>query len=193
MSETKIDPMDCYYDCSFQVTDIGDRRFSSGWTSHGIKCIDSEYSNRIRNILRPVVKLVKVSRTPHYFDGNHRSRYWDEYTEMPLDEEFYSYDRVVYAYREDIYNELPIPENVDKWRGGYLDANKNPIYQKVSIMIPEYCYTHPTYSPEFKGENPDVLRNEIKSCPNLHNVIKNNLIENLDSILLQIKKFGVSL
>lgn len=179
----KIDPLDCYYDCAFQVTDFGDRRFSSGWTPHGIRCLDAEYSRRIQHILMPVVKLIKVTNTPHYRDGNYASNYWDEYLELPLDEDFYSYDRCIFAYHEDAYIELPKPEGTEKWRGQHLDEDGNPKYQKRKARIAEYCYTHPTYSAKHKGEDPEMLRDEILKNPSLHQVIKDNLIENLNNYL----------
>lgn len=167
----KIDIQDFYYDCAFQSTTYGDRRFTSGWTPHGIKCIDSEYSRRIQNIGREVVKLIKIKRTAHYKDGNYRSDWWDEYTELPLTEDFYSYDRVAFCYSNNVFVELEPPK-------GYNPKYKRE-YQQKRLITSEYTYTHPTYSALHRGEDPKMLEEEIIKNPNLHQVIKDNLLDNL--------------
>ena len=185
-------PQDWYYDYSFYSIDYGDRRFSSGWTPHGINCIDAEYCRRIQNLGKPVLKLIKVDRVAHYKDGTYSDRYWDDYTELPLDEDFYSYDRVCFDYTGRPFVDLPIPENIDKWRGKYLDADGNPIYQKIRCITTEYTYTHPTYSAKHHGEDPEMLRDEIVKIPNLHPKIKENLLGNLDRMIISIQEFGIS-
>lgn len=161
-----------YYDCAFQVSEFGDRRFTSGFTPHGIKCIDKEYSNRIINIGREVVQLIKIERTAHYKDGNYSSNWWDDYTELSLEEDFYSYDRVAFCYTKDNYIILEPPKGARLGR-----------YQQRRLIAPEYTYTHPTYSAKHKGEDPKMLEEEIIKNPNLHPVIKDNLLENLRSRL----------
>ncbi len=162
-----------YYDCAFQVVDVYDRRFSSGFTSYGIKCIDSEYCRRIQNIGNPVIQLIKIERTHHYKDGNYYADYWDEYTELPLDQDFYSCNRSAFCYNKNNFADIKMPKDFKSIRP----------YQKVRLIATEYTYTHPTYSAKHKGEDPNMLRDEIIKNPNLHQLIKDNLLGNLENYL----------
>lgn len=162
-----------YYDCSPTVGGY----VSSTWTEHGIRCIDSEFCRRIQNINKPVLKLILVERNPHYFNGNYTSGYWDDYTELPLDKDFYSHDRVAFIHDDSqLYRELKDTRS-DK-------AKSNGIqYQQFELLHFVYTYTHPTYSAEHRGEDPKALANEIENHPSLHKVIKKNLLDNLKTYL----------
>lgn len=168
---------DYYYDCSHINVNYGDRNFSSAYTPYGIRCIDSEYHRRIINIYKPVIKLIKVERNPHYFRDNYRSDWWDDYIDLPLDEDFYSYDRVAFVHDEGgLFQELE-DVRTDK-------AKENGIkYQQFEFLLPIYTYTHPTYSAKHKGEDPKALAKEIRTNPHLHKKIKANLLANLKNYL----------
>jgi hypothetical protein len=162
-----------YYDCAPTTGGY----VSSAWTSHGIRCIDSEFSRRIQNINRPVLKLILVERKPHYFNGNYKSDYWDDYTELPLDKDFYNYDRVAFVHEDyKLYRELE-DVRTDKAKANGIQ------YQQFQLMHTIYTYTRPTYSTKHKGEDPKALEKEIKNHPNLHEDIKMNLLTNLKSFL----------
>lgn len=165
---------DIYYD----VAPSRGGYVSSAWTSCGISQIDGEFARRIRNINRPVVKLIKVERKPHYFDGTYRSDFWDEYTELPLDQDFYSYDKVSFIHDDEsqLFKQLE-DTRTDR-------AKENGIqYQQFELLHPIYIYTHPTYSAKHQGEDPKALAKEIKSHKSLHPKIKANLLGNLKSYL----------
>ncbi len=168
---------DYYYDCSGENDVYGDRRFISLYTSYGIKCIDSEYSRRIQNIGKPVLRLIKINRTHHYEDGTYRSQWWDDYTDMSLDEDFKSYDRSMF-----IHDEGSVFIELEDKRTEYGKKNNIP-YQQFVHIVKEYCYTHPTYSAKHKGEDPKALRKEIRENPHLHKKIKQNLLGNLKNRL----------
>jgi hypothetical protein len=168
---------DIYYDCAPTSSKFADRAVSSSWTPHGIRCIDSEFSRRIQNINRPVLKLIKVERKPHYFDKDYTSDYWDEYTELPLDKDFHNHARVAF-----IHNESPIYRELEDDRTDKAKANEIQ-YQQFELIHSIYTYTHPIYSAKHKGEDPKALEKEIKKHPSLHKDIKKNLLSNLKSYL----------
>lgn len=170
--------MENYYDCAPQNGFV-----SSSYTSYGIKCIDSEYCRRIQNINNPVKKLIRVDRVPHYRDGTYSSDYWDEYTELPLDEDFRSYDRSVFVHNDnEIYSYHVITEDMQR----RIDRGRP--YNDKYIIVKEYTYTHPIYSAKHNGEDPEALEKEIKDNHNLHQTIKDNLLLNLKNILQKWKK-----
>lgn len=168
---------DYYVDCAGSSIVAGDRRITSFYTPHGIKCIDGEFSRRIQNINKPVVKLIKVDRNPHYFDETYSSDWWDDYTELSLNEDFYSYGRTAFIHHDgNIFRELE-DKRTEK-------AKINGIqYQQFELIAFIYTYTHPTYSAKHKGEDPTKLRKEIEENPNLHPKIKENLLGNLKTYL----------
>jgi hypothetical protein len=89
-----------YVDQAGSSSVFGDRRITS---AYGIHCIDGEYCRRIRNILDPVQKLIKVTRAHHneiISVGGHVSHwdYWDDYEELPLDRDYYSYDKCAFIH-----------------------------------------------------------------------------------------------
>lgn len=173
----KHDIEDYYVDCAGSSIVVGDRRITNFFTPYGIKCLDSEYSRRIRNINKPVVKLIKVDRNPHYFDGSYRSHWWDDYTELPLNEDFHSYDRAAFIHDESWhFRELEDKRTEKAKSNGYQ-------YQQFELIHSLYTYTHPTYSAKHKGEDPKALRKEIKENPHLHPKIKENLLHNLKTYL----------
>lgn len=168
---------DIYYDCSPQSSNFADRNISSYWTPYGIRCIDSEFCRRIQNIYKPVIKLIKVDRKAHYFDGNYRSDWWDDYTDLPLDKDFYSYDRVCFVHDEGgLFKELE-DVRTDKGKANGIK------YQQFELLLPTYTYTHPTYSAKHKGEDPKALAKEIRNHSSLHKDIKNNLLGNLKNYI----------
>jgi hypothetical protein len=164
---------DLYYDCAGSYG----RYVSSSYTSYGISCIDSEYCRRIQNIYKPVLKLIKIERVPHYKDGTYRSDYWDEYTELSLDDDYHNYDRVSFIHNEgNSFIELP-DKRTEKGKENGVQ------YQQFMLITPEYSYTHPTYSAKHRGEDPKLLRKEIKENPHLHKLIKKNLLDNLTNYI----------
>ena len=159
---------DLYYDCAGSYGSV-----SSFYTSYGIRCIDSEYSRRIQNLYKPVLKLIKIDRVSHYGSGIYTSDYWDDYTELSLDEDFHNYDRVCFVHDEgNAFIELP-DKRTEKGKANGIQ------YQQFMLITREYSYTHPTYSAKHKGEDPKALRKEIKENPHLHKLIKKNLLGNL--------------
>lgn len=168
---------DLYIDYAASSTRIGDRTVSSFFTPYGIKCIDSEYSRRIKNINSHVTKLILVERKPHYFNGDYRSDYWDDYSELPLDNGFHSYDRISFIH-EDIICFRELEDNrTEKGKSNGIQ------YQQFELTTPIYAYTHPIYSAKHEGEDPKKLKQEIKGNPHLHPKIKENLLLNLKSYL----------
>ena len=157
-----------YYDCA--PTRGG--YVSSAWTSYGIRCIDGEFARRIQNINRPVLRLILVERKPH------RNDYWDEYTELPLDKDFYNYDRVAFIHDKEllVYRELK-DERTERAKANGIE------YQQFEMISTIYSYTNPTYSAKHNGEDPKALEKEIKNHPSLHKDIKKNLLGNLKSYL----------
>ncbi len=168
---------DIFQDFAPQSVNILDRNISTSWTSWGIRQIDGEFCRRIQNIGKPVIKLIKVERNPHYFNGSFRSDWWDDYIDLPLDKHFYSCDRVAFVHDEGgLFKELE-DVRTDKGKTNGLK------YQQFEFLLPIYTYTHPTYSPEFKGEDPKLLAREIRTHDSLHPKIKENLLGNLKTYL----------
>ncbi len=169
-----------YYDCN-----VNNRTFiSSSFTPHGIHCIDTEYCRRIQNICKPVLKLIKIERKPHYRDGEYESDFWDEYTELSLDEDYHNYDRIVFIHNQNNpYIKMPTPEYVVEFFKKYPNSKSIFNYQTQSIIETEYCYTYPTYLASHKGENPENLKKEIEENTHLHKLIKENLLDNLHNYI----------
>lgn len=128
----------------------------SFYTFHGIHCIDSEYSNLIRNINEKVKRIYLINRK--------KSQCSDIKTRELF--EFHNY----YTWYDSVelsnhrLNEIRI-----EWENGF-------ICDFTYIIIPKFdLITRKT--------NPELLRKEIKENPHLHNKIKENLLENLDNYL----------
>ena len=192
MKKLKIEDVkdidDLYYDQSRHDSTYGDRRITSAWTPYGLRTIDGEFGRRIRNIMDPVTRLIKVKRTPHYtsamngYSVPYHSDYWDEYTELPLDQDFHSFDRCVFIHDDnDPYYKIRWDAKTQAEHARKIVLGRPVQTHQVCATI--YTYTHPTYSAKHRGEDPKALRKEIKECINLHYLIRENLLSNLDSYL----------
>ena len=164
-----------YYDCAPSNGIV-----TSFYTSHGIKCIDSEYVHRIMNIRRTVKRIIQIDRRHHYEskDGGYRSNYWDDYTEIPLDKDYRVFDHAAFIYDDyDPFVMSKITVELERLK------SLNLPYQEKILIAKSYSFTKPIYSHIHKGEDPEVLRKEIKTNPHLHKDIKKNLLGNLKTYL----------
>lgn len=166
-----------YVDQAGTVLVVGDRMITSSYTSYGIQCIDSEYGRRIRNLNRPVLRVIKITRAKH---NNSTFDYWDDYEEIPLDKDFYCFDRAAFIYEGEELNpfiDLPITKDVQRLIDRGLE------YQKQEFEGIIFSYTNPTYLASHRGEDPLALEHEIINNEHLHLSIKENLLSNLKNYI----------
>lgn len=129
----------------------------SAYLPYGIRCIDSDYCNLIRNINEEIKQIHSIVRRKlQCSDIKTRELF-----------EFFNY----YTWYEPI--ELNGRSNghgiVVEWENG----NKH-----------EFIYGGiPKFDLKTRKSDPEQLRKEIKENPHLHNKIKENLLGNLDNYL----------
>jgi len=129
----------------------------SAYTPYGIRSIDSNYAQRIRNINNEVEKVFRIRR-------EHST--------------FYSWkgELLESMNYETVYREMNPNDSDNKyldlrviWKGGckrdFLNGDNAPTFINRSS----------------KKENPQTLFYEIMQNPHLHDKIKDNLISNLES------------
>lgn len=131
---------------------------SSIYTPHGIKQIDSQYCNLIQNINNKIKQVYRIARRPTVYSVI-KTR---EVKEMYLSHQTY-YDPIELSDHNG-YGEIRI-----EWETGF--------------HYDFYYGTTPLFDVKSGKVDPDQLRMSIKNCPNLHVMIKENLLLNLDNYL----------
>lgn len=149
------DIRDYYVDqASFGLSVPGLHYFGS-YTPQGIRILDEEYSNLIKNLNIEVKEVFAINRcreicvnskTGETFEGKYKT-YYDP---IPIDEKRGAETRVVWE------NNVTFD---------FLQGEK------------------PVFDSKTRKTNPEHLRQSIKKNPHLHTVIKENLLQNLESIL----------
>lgn len=165
---------DYYYDQATDKSTFLGRSVTSFWTPWGIKCMDSEYCYRIRNLGKKVTKLITINREKH---NDFFLDVWEVYRELPLNKDHKLYDRFAWITNDE--NPYVVIERTAE----YIER-KNKIgkaYQLKELRGYVFSYTNPTYVAELGGEDPKALRAEIEGNPHLHKKIKENLLSNLNT------------
>lgn len=155
-----------YLDQAMKRSRYGDRMVSSAFTPHGIRQIDSEYGIRIRNINNKVKSIYNCRR-----ENGKR----------------YHKGVITEAYLEywDVQDET--------WLNHYNSDRIRVVWENGDDCI--LTYTEPyklKFNIKTRTESVRSLRSAITNNPHLHDVIKDNLLLNLNNYINQRKDFPLT-
>jgi hypothetical protein len=122
---------------------------SSVYTPHGIKAIDSQYCALIMNLHREIKQVYRIARRKSQY-SNIKTRKVEEFSI------YHTYYDPIDLSEHTGYGEIRI-----EWEGG--------IYRDF------YYGKTPKFNLKTRNTDPELLKQSIIECPNLHTKIKENL------------------
>lgn len=151
--ELEEDPSVYYVDQSIHNSTIGYRTITSAYTPYGIRSIDSEYCNLIRNLNVPVKQVYGINR-----------RKYEDFCDIKTREVHMSFNYGTF-YDPIELNSRRHEIRIEWINGEYRDFlyNEVPLFDLKSRMV-----------------NFNSLINSIKDNQHLHVKIKENLLSNLN-------------
>jgi len=163
MKSKPINLSKIYLDQAIHHSSFGNRCFTAAYTPYGIKCLDTDFIYRIKNINNQVKEVYELLRKPKTYIGR------DGKTHE------HSFQMV------DVYEPIPLERTQKRCCFGI----KVVWFGSDGISIGEehvfYYHVFPKFNPETRKESISELRKEIKKNPHLHKTIKENLLFNLKS------------
>lgn len=148
-----------YVDQAMVSNSTGGRRFTSAYTSYGIKSIDGNFVARIQNIKSNIKGIYQINRVPEKFIGRDGKEH-------------------VGLNYVTVYDEI----SLDKIQQGTLGIRL--VWENGAIRDFTNGNNFPTVFIDGK-EDPSILKKDIKENPHLHKYIKDNLLFNLKSYIKQ--------
>lgn len=153
-----------YRDQSPHCSRFADRRIDSIYTEHGIKCIDTQFGIRIRNIHNKIIRITQIS------------------IERMLAGEVGWHEETKKWRASGMKAEVTIDDFINNKWGGW--GNELRITWDNGDTYEFFYWDNVlVIDPNTGKEDPKILRKHIRKNKHLHKDIKNNLILNLNNYL----------